>query len=354
MRGRPTPSVAILYSEAMGYTMNLIRGLRDAGAEVTLVSWDHGRLTDFAALAELGITHHPRSSFSESGLLQLLREGRPDIVVTSGWMDGGYVAASRRYRRESGAAVVLALDTQFEYTARKLLGPLAFRLRYRHYTHCWVPGPPQYTYARLLGFDDAAILPGLLVGDASVMQPGSGTPEQRFVFAGRLAEEKNLYLLLRAHRQLPPAARAAWPLHLYGDGPLREALAAESDAAVVFHGFVQPAALGAELGRGGVLVLPSRYEPWGVIVHEACQAGLSLLLSDRVGAASTFLLDGGNGRRFSPRRPGELAERMRGYVRDGTERLTRERTLSIRLGRRVELATSAAALLSARPNTPPS
>ena len=38
------------------------------------------------------------------------------------------------------------------------------------------------------------------------------------------------------------------------------------------------------LHRFDVLVLPSAYEPWGLVVNEALEAGVPVIVSDRVGA----------------------------------------------------------------------
>jgi len=48
-----------------------------------------------------------------------------------------------------------------------------------------------------------------------------------------------------------------------------------------------------------VLVLPSDYEPWGVVVAEAATR-LALVASSTVGAAADLLKDGLNGRFFEP------------------------------------------------------
>ena len=41
-----------------------------------------------------------------------------------------------------------------------------------------------------------------------------------------------------------------------------------------------------ELYRNGhVLILPSSYEPWGLVVNEALSAGIPVIVSDKVGAA---------------------------------------------------------------------
>ena len=41
--------------------------------------------------------------------------------------------------------------------------------------------------------------------------------------------------------------------------------------------------------------LPSLYEAWGVVVHEAVLAGLPLIATHQTGAASEFVIHGNNG-----------------------------------------------------------
>jgi glycosyltransferase involved in cell wall biosynthesis len=41
--------------------------------------------------------------------------------------------------------------------------------------------------------------------------------------------------------------------------------------------------------------MPSEKEPWGVVMHEMAAAGLPLIATSEVGAASAFLEDGKNG-----------------------------------------------------------
>ena len=45
-------------------------------------------------------------------------------------------------------------------------------------------------------------------------------------------------------------------------------------------------------------VLPSNYEPWGLVINEAAAAGLAIVASDVVGAAAELVQDGVNGRLF--------------------------------------------------------
>jgi glycosyltransferase involved in cell wall biosynthesis len=58
-------------------------------------------------------------------------------------------------------------------------------------------------------------------------------------------------------------------------------------------------------------VLPSTFEPWGVVVHEAVSGGLGCICTTPVGAADAFVRDGENGRIVRPLAAGELAAALR-------------------------------------------
>jgi glycosyltransferase involved in cell wall biosynthesis len=47
-----------------------------------------------------------------------------------------------------------------------------------------------------------------------------------------------------------------------------------------------------------VLVLPSDYEPWGVVINEAAAAGMAIVASDQVASAHELVIDGLNGHLF--------------------------------------------------------
>ncbi len=131
-----------------------------------------------------------------------------------------------------------------------------------------------------------------------------GIPPERpvAVMAARLIDSKAPEDLLAAWRiftaVLPPERRPF--LVFVGDGPLRADL--ESAAAgletVRFAGFRNQTELPAFYAMADLLVLPSRREPWGLVVNEAMNAGCAILASDRVGAAMDLVRDGVNGTVF--------------------------------------------------------
>jgi glycosyltransferase involved in cell wall biosynthesis len=64
------------------------------------------------------------------------------------------------------------------------------------------------------------------------------------------------------------------------------------------------------MAEAGCLILPSRFEPWGVVVQEAAASGQAVICTSTCGAASRLVLDGYNGRVVAPDKPAELTQAM--------------------------------------------
>jgi glycosyltransferase involved in cell wall biosynthesis len=75
-------------------------------------------------------------------------------------------------------------------------------------------------------------------------------------------------------------------------------------------GFVSPKDLPGVMAEAGCLILPSRFEPWGVVVQEAAASGQAVICTTACGAASRLVLDGYNGRVVAPDQPDRLAAAM--------------------------------------------
>jgi glycosyltransferase involved in cell wall biosynthesis len=73
---------------------------------------------------------------------------------------------------------------------------------------------------------------------------------------------------------------------------------------------MQPEALLEFMQTGNAFVLPSTFEPWGVVAHEFAAAGYPLVLSDAVGASEAFLQQGKNGYRFQANNAEALKEAL--------------------------------------------
>jgi glycosyltransferase involved in cell wall biosynthesis len=209
----------------------------------------------------------------------------------------------------------------------------------------------QYEYARRIGFRQDEIIGNLYSADInlyqSVYQPGQMRKSERyphrFLYVGRLEPIKGLDILLSAWRKLGNERRG-WELHLIGNGSLKKLVASENG--VVLRDFMDPNQLIHQARDAGCFVLPSKTEPWGVVVHEFAAAGLPLLVSDVVGAASAFLLPGWNGFRFKANNPAALASAMERIIGTPDSSLLAMGCASHQLSHRITPEISAASLLS--------
>jgi glycosyltransferase involved in cell wall biosynthesis len=118
------------------------------------------------------------------------------------------------------------------------------------------------------------------------------------LFAGKLIEKKAPRDLLEAFRVIRPR-HSSW-LVFMGEGPLRAALESEVERShipnVRFLGFVNQAGLADVYSASDLFVLPSRFhETWGLVVNEAMNFRLPVVVSDHVGCAADLVRPGWNG-----------------------------------------------------------
>lgn len=119
------------------------------------------------------------------------------------------------------------------------------------------------------------------------------------LFASKLQPRKHADRLLEAYLKLLARSEVSPYLVIVGDGEMRTSLQSRAAAAGVdgvrFVGFRNQSELPRFFELSDVFVLPSRHEPWGLIVNEAMAAGLAVIVSDNVGCARDLVRNGHNG-----------------------------------------------------------
>jgi glycosyltransferase involved in cell wall biosynthesis len=121
------------------------------------------------------------------------------------------------------------------------------------------------------------------------------------LFASKLQIRKHCDQLIEAYTQLSPAPGVEPHPYLLivGDGEERFALerqaATTGFAGIRFCGFRNQSELPRLFDLATVFVLPSRHEPWGLIVNEVMNAARPAIASDDVGSAYDLIDDGLNG-----------------------------------------------------------
>ncbi len=120
------------------------------------------------------------------------------------------------------------------------------------------------------------------------------------LYVGQLVHRKGVDLLLEAILSLLPSYPLL-SLTLIGDGNQRaqfSKMASSYADRIHFIGVLPSDQILARMKESFVLVLPSRFDGWGVVVNEALSAGVPVIASDACGAAD-LLRDGENGYIFA-------------------------------------------------------
>lgn len=133
-------------------------------------------------------------------------------------------------------------------------------------------------------------------------------------FAGRLVYEKGVQHLIAAVPRLldhHPGLRVV----VAGDGPYRAQLEALAPPLVSFAGFLSGHHLTALMGASDCYVVPSIYEPFGMVALEAAAAGTPVAVS-ATGGLAEIIDHGVTGVRFTPQDPASLAESVGAVLAD--------------------------------------
>ncbi|HOZ39845.1 MAG TPA: glycosyltransferase family 4 protein [Flavobacteriales bacterium] len=304
--------ILVLYTELAPYVLAGFRAsVKAYGTEFHVVRWPVNQEAPFKLEQEPGITFHDRRTFDRNGLLALARTIDPTLVMASGWVDKDYLAVCR-YFHARRVPTVMSFDTAWHGGLRQSASAIAGRLWVPFtFSHAWATGEKQVLYARLLGFQPFRIRTGFYTADtAHFLAQGEhllATRKERwphrFLCVARYIPTKGQQMLCDAFAALCNEGRAGdWDLVLVGAGDQFDMVRGSTSGAherIGHIGFKQVHELGPVIEEAGVFVLPSRYEPWGVVVHEQACCGLPLILSDAVGASERFLVEGVNGTSFN-------------------------------------------------------
>ncbi len=306
--------ILVLYEELALY---LINGFNEVAAktdcEILIISKKINAVAPFKFNnVHKNITIKEREGFSEKELMELAKDFKPDLVFIGGWIHKPYLKIVKSLHVKT----VIAFDNQWSGNFRQVLGSFYFRLTLKKYIHhAFVPGTQQAEFASKLGFGEHETTKGLYCCDFNLFSSYAklkteGSVPKRFLFVGRYAKEKGIEDLWKAFIELQNEKPSEWELWCLGKGEIQ----AVQHPKIKHFGFLQPSEMADIIKNTGVFVLPSSFEPWGVVVHEYASAGFPLLCSDKVGANDMFLSDNINGFVFNAGKISQLKEKLNKFT----------------------------------------
>ncbi|MCI2069516.1 MAG: glycosyltransferase [Bacilli bacterium] len=154
---------------------------------------------------------------------------------------------------------------------------------------------------------------------AMVYNPNRLPPRQSFdfkggevIFLGRFSEQKRPLFLIKIASELKKL-NVNFHFSLYGEGILKEQLeegikeAKLEDKVSILHPIPDPS---EALLKSDLLLLPSKYEGWGLVIGEANSQGVPVLSSDWGSGLKEAMEDGVNGYIFYNDDPKAYAEKI--------------------------------------------
>ena len=144
---------------------------------------------------------------------------------------------------------------------------------------------------------------------------------RQFIYVGRLAQEKNLDMLVRAFKKIQENnPENIWTLLFVGDGPSRanlELLSGDllSNKSIKFAGGFPWYKVPEWLAKSDVLILPSKSEPWGLVVNEAMVCGMPVIVSEKCGCAEDLVINKVNGFTFDPESQSDLEQLLEVFIK---------------------------------------
>lgn len=213
-------------------------------------------------------------------------------LVIGGWDELAFWSAAFCSPRKKNAVVV-----ESSYLESVTTGPKAWikRIFLSRISKAYCSGASNIKLVEMLGFCGNVVKTGGVGLYRRIPQPAFERREsvKNFLYVGRLSPEKNLKFLLRVFERLPELM-----LNIVGFGPQEPELKSIAGPNVIFHGAVANMDLPKFYQRNDIFVLPSKSEPWGMVVEEALNNGVPVLVSNRVGCAEEIVVHGKNGMVF--------------------------------------------------------
>jgi glycosyltransferase involved in cell wall biosynthesis len=319
------------------------RGYQDAGFG-TRVTWDvpllegypHRVLFPGEALPS-GLRDFRKHRRALSAALD---EIKPDAVWVHGW-GNSYPLAALRAARLKNLPVLMRGETYLDCLhggkLRRRAHAMVLSMLFRSVSQFLAIGSANREYYRCHGVPDERIHLAPYAVDNAFFQARCREAALRrealraelgiepgrpvVLFCAKLIPVKDPATLIRAVGRL---AEAKPVLLLAGDGVLRpemEKLATEvAPGLVKFLGFRNQTELPAYYDLCDLFVLPSVFEPWGLVVNEVMNSAKPVIVSDKIGSGHDLVRSGINGDVFPAGDVNALVEKMRPWLLDAAMR----------------------------------
>ena len=294
----------------MPYNLPVLEVLVKEGVDLIIVHDDARKFTPYIPKIK-GVQHiYGLKSITDEALWKIAKDFNPDVIFISDSTIKVYNKIGLHFKNKHHIPVLSGCDTGW-HGKRQWFNVIFRDFRQRKwYTHMMISGLRQYEYARKLGFSNSEILWPLTTADTRLFETLDITEDRYqatdFLYVGRFRKVKGIDYLLQAWKSIDHSNGEK--LHLVGSGhELPEHLLSKS---VVVHSFTDQKDLLEIARQCRAFILPSVFEPWGVVVQEFAAAGMPLIITEACGACPHFLINNYNGYQVKPSSVSDLLKAM--------------------------------------------
>lgn len=275
----------------------------------------------------------PDSPLAAAAIAPCLNNIQPDVLLIPGWGFRVSRAALRWCRQHRVPAVLMSESKRDDEPRRWWKEQIKSWLYVRKYASAMVGGPAHRDYLIQLGIPYSRIFYGYdvidnehFIQEAAIAQQMSASIRQQqptipdspyFLAVTRLLPRKNILRLVEAFSSYcnTVGIKNAWKLVICGSGVETaeiQRLIAKKGLTNLVHlpGFLTYQQIAHWYGLAAAFVHPALVEQWGLVINEACAAGLPILCSHTVGACASLVQHGKNGFTFDPQKTADIEKSL--------------------------------------------
>lgn len=338
--------VLYLYREIMPYNIPVLKSLSENYNCTVLVFYDDiKKQTPYEYTQIENVEFRPLSKYSFKELYKYVKYFSPDIVFIADITIRKYNKLGHLYKND--VPVIMGNDTQW-LGGKQWLNVITSKFRHQYYfSHTLVAGMRQYEYAKRLGFNNDKILFPLYSADVDLFKSYSIDKKilskaKNILYVGRFEKVKGIKYLLKAWREVRNKHDSK--LIMIGNGSMTNEI--EATEGVIVRSFSTQRDIAKIAQKCRCFVLPSIFEPWGVVLHEFTSMGMPVIATNTCGSSSHFLINNYNGYLVEPYNHMEIANAIENIIAAPVEKLLYMSKKSILLSNRIKPDMVSSAILS--------
>lgn len=272
------------------YKLNLCEAIARKGYKLLLVLYGYGSEAVNTTLSDKSLwsfNYHflytgdsnKRNRFKTFlSLIKLMRSIDARKLLYAGWFTPEYDVYSILSPKQRN--VVISESSSWDISLSGYKGFLK-RIFIKRMSSALPSGLPHIDFFQQIGFKGfihSTGSVGILAKKPRSLSTINAPTKLRYICVARLIDCKNLRFLIEQFNINGLA------LTIVGQGELEAELKAMAKPNIKFTGFIDNDKIGEVYQAHDVFILPSTYEPWGLVVEEALYWGLPVIVSNRVGA----------------------------------------------------------------------